>query len=407
MHVKRNLVLLLIWVVLAVVFGTLQTQTIGLYTAPSGTTLSQALMFVFSILAGYQLGVLTIKGSVRAKHGALGEVTMLSGVLRLVAAIAVIAVILSLLGALQTVGTALGAFSGLLLGWSLQAPVSGMAAWIMISLMRPFRVGDRIQLPSLGLVGDVVNFNPMYTVLNQVGGAVGSEEAVGRPILIPNAMLFSNVVINYTARQDAAFILDEVVIRITYDTNWDVAEGILLSAAREVTGDIIEQTGQQPYVRADMYDYGIYMRLRFTTRATDRPRITYQIIKLIFQGFQRNAQVDFAIPYIYSFRKGVQATARFDEAERTRPTTNVPLGEIVFDTAGQSYVEANVQEIEELAERIKSEGLIQPVVLSPMEDGNYQVVVGHMRVAACRRLGWRTVPATIRETDAELDLNHI
>jgi small-conductance mechanosensitive channel len=94
---------------------------------------------------------------------------------------------------------------------------------------------------------------------------VGSEEAVNRPILIPNAMLFSQVVINYTARQDAAFILDEVVTRITYDTDWDEAERILLDAAREATSDIIQQTGQQPYVRSDMYDYGVYMRLRFMT----------------------------------------------------------------------------------------------------------------------------------------------
>ena len=154
---------------------------------------------------------------------------------------------------------------------------------------------------------------------------MGSEEAVNRPILIPNAMLFSQVVINYTARQDAAFTLDEVVTRITYDTDWDAAERILLDAAREVTGDVIAQTGQQPYVRSDMYDYGVYMRLRFMTKATERPRITYEIIKRIFQGFQRNARVDFAIPYVYSFRKGVQASARYDEAALQRPTVDVPL----------------------------------------------------------------------------------
>jgi small-conductance mechanosensitive channel len=174
-----------------------------------------------------------------------------------VVGVAVSVALLSLFGQLGPVAAALGAFSGLNLGWSLQAPVSGMAAWVMISLKRPLRVGDRVQLPSLGLVGDVVDLNPMHTVLNQVGGAVGSEEAVGRPILIPNAMLFSNVVINYTARQDAAFILDEVVVRVTYDTDWEETEGILLGAARAVTRDIIAQTGQQPYVRADMYDYGV------------------------------------------------------------------------------------------------------------------------------------------------------
>lgn len=321
---------------------------------------------------------------------------MLVGLLRVVAGIGIGVALLYFFGELQRVGAAVGAFSGLLLGWSLQAPVSGMAAWVMISLKRPFRVGDRIQLPSLGLVGDVMDIGPMYTELNQVGGAVGSEEAVGRPILIPNAMLFSQVVINYTAQQDAAFILDEVVIRITYDTDWVEAEQILLVAAREVTREIIEQTGQEPYVRADMYDYGIYMRLRFMTKATDRPRISYEIIKRIFQDFQRNARVDFAIPYIYSFRKGVQASARHDEADQQRVTENVALSQIVIGDAEQTTLLGNIQEIEELAGRIREDGLIQPVVLAQMPDGKYKVIAGHLRVEACKRLGWRSLPAIVR-----------
>jgi len=254
-------------------------------------------------------------------------------------------------------------------------------------------------LRAVAEVGDVVELTPMYTQLNQVGGAVGSEEAVNRPILIPNAMLFSQVVINYTARQDAPFILDEVVTRITYDTDWDEAEGILIDAAREATGDIIAQTGQEPYVRSDMYDYGVYMRLRFMTKATDRPRITYEIIKRVLRGFQRSARVDFAIPYVYSYRKGVQASARYDEAALQRPTVDVPLGQIeMTDEERKSYL-GSEDEIAELADRIKEEGLIQPVVLNQVGEGQYRIIAGHMRVEACKRLGWRSLPAIVRDRE--------
>lgn len=397
MKFGQNIVWAIIWGGLAAAFGFLQAQGYALYTiSRSGQTLSGALMIISAVLGGYHVGVLAIKVAIRVRHGAAGEVQMLAGVLRVVTIVGVGAAILFLFGQLGAVGAALGAFSGLLLGWSLQAPVSGMAAWIMVSLKRPFRVGDRIQLPSLGLVGDVVSVDPMYTMLNQVGGAVGSEEAVNRPILIPNAMLFSNVVINYTARQDAAFILDEVVIRITYDTSWDEAEQILLNAAREVTRDIIVQTGHEPYVRADVYDYGIYMRLRFMTKATDRPRISYEIIRRIFQGFQGSARVDFAIPYIYSFRKGVQASARYEEAGMDRPTVSIPLSEIVISNEEREAFLSSEQDIAELAAKIQEEGLIQPVVLT-RQDGEYHVVAGHMRIEACKRLGWRSVPAIIRD----------
>jgi len=55
-----------------------------------------------------------------------------------------------------------------------------------------------------------------------------------------------------------------------------------------------------------MYDYGVYMRLRYMTLATDRPRIKYEIEKMIFKEFSRNEKVDFAIPYVYSFKRATQ-----------------------------------------------------------------------------------------------------
>jgi small-conductance mechanosensitive channel len=187
-------------------------------------------------------------------------------------------------------------------------------------MKRPFRVGDRIRLPSYNLAGDVTDVGAMYTVLDQVGGAVGSEEAVGRNNLIPNAMLFSNLIINYTPKKapngliedepalkkarESAYILDEVVVRITFDSDWNAAENILLESARSVTEKIISETNEKPYIRSDMYDYGVYMRLRYMTLATNRPRIKYEIEKRVFKEFSRNERVDFAIPYVYSSRKG-------------------------------------------------------------------------------------------------------
>ncbi len=389
------------WAALAGFLAWLGSRGVSLYQITNGLALMTVLAMIAGIVAGYYLSIVGVTLSVKARRGPAGELTMLAGLLRVAAGLGVVAALLSGVGALNRVSAALGAFSGLLVGWSLQAPVSGMAAWVMISLKRPFRISDRIQLPSLGLVGDVTDVNFMYTVLNQVGGAVGSEEAVGRAILIPNAMLFSNVVINYTAQQHAAYILDEVVVRITYDTDWDAAEQILLEAAREVTADIIPATGVEPYVRADMYDYGIYMRLRFMTRATDRPHISYDIIKRVFQGFQHSAAVDFAIPYIYSFRKGVQATARYDRAEDHGPAVDVPLTRLVLSPLDQEAVRHAAGDIDALADRIRADGLIQPIIVEEQPGGTFRVVAGPLRVEACKRLGWRTIPAVVRKATAE------
>jgi len=281
-----------------------------------------------SALIIYKLSARAIRAAIIRAKGTEGDVNMLLGLWRFLITLIVIVFLLgTFFPQFGVLGWAFGTFGGLFLGWALQPPVTGFAAWLLVTLKRPFRVGDRVQLPSFGLVGDVTEVGPMYTVLNQVGGSIGSEEAVGRLILVPNAMLFSNLVINYTPREtveveapqsqkarESAYILDEVVVRITFDSDWDEAERILLNTAREVTADIIKATGQEPYIRSDMSDwYGVYMRLRFMTMATDRPRITHEISKRIFKEIKVNDKVDLAIPYIYSFKRGAQWAPPFSQ----------------------------------------------------------------------------------------------
>lgn len=271
---------------------------------------------LFVILFVKDLASILIRSFVLWRGGTEGEGKMLSGLVGVVAWLSVLATFLYSLALLKAVGVVAAGFAGMLLGWSLQAPVSGVAAWMLITLKRPFRVGDRVFFPSLGLSGDVKRVGMMYTVLDQVGGAIGSEDAVGRDILIPNAMLFTQVAINYTPKSEAAYFLDEVVFRMTYDSDWDEAEKLLLEAACKVTAEIIKETGADPYIRSDMWDYGILMRLRYVTMAKDRPRITHEIVKHVFQSVQKNSKVDMAIPFVYSYRRSTGASRPGDAVER-------------------------------------------------------------------------------------------
>jgi len=52
--------------------------------------------------------------------------------------------------------------------------------------------------------------------------------------------------------------------------------------------------------------------------------------------------------------------------------------------------------LEELAASIESEGLCQPILVSPRA-GRYVVIAGHRRLAAFKRLGRRSIPATVRK----------
>lgn len=391
-HLRKILRSLGVWVLLTLAAAAADGFLPGVHILPSGMSLFEMAALLAGLLALTEVLILVTHFYLVRRRRPPVEAVMVGRVYRLVAVLAVILGVAYGLGSLGTFGTFFSLFGGMLLGWSLQAPVSGFAAWILVSLKRPFRPGDRVQFPGLGLTGDVKETGPMYTYLDQVGGTIGSEEAVGRYILVPNAMLFSQVVINYTVIQESPYMLDEVLVRFTYDSNWERGERILLDAAIAVTGDIIQTTGVQPYIRSDLYDYGVYLRLRYQTRVQDRAEISYRITKMIFEAVQRERAVDLAIPYVYSYRA---AADRKDELP-VRSAARQEVREVELDLIHSTLQPGDLKEIEETARSMPPEWLRQPIVVSASgRDGHYDVVAGHLQFEVCRFLGWTTMPAII------------
>lgn len=57
--------------------------------------------------------------------------------------------------------------------------------------------------------------------------------------------------------------------------------------------------------------------------------------------------------------------------------------------------------LEELAASIKEHGLIQPIIVSPLEDDRYRIIAGERRWRACRLAGLEEIPALVREYTAQ------
>ena len=201
-------------------------------------------------------------------------------------------VIIALSGSLELLGLS-AAFLGMMLGWSLQAPVTGIAAWLMILLKRPFRIGDRIIIGDI--IGDVTDITLTHVILNQVGGTIGGEERSGRGVLIPNAILFNKIITNYTL--DEKFMLDEVPVRLTFDSEYELARDLMLTAAREVTKDVIAQTHQEPYIRVEFFDAGVLARVRYQVEAAQRQEVSSAITERILACFSEHyPRLKYCIP---------------------------------------------------------------------------------------------------------------
>ena len=57
--------------------------------------------------------------------------------------------------------------------------------------------------------------------------------------------------------------------------------------------------------------------------------------------------------------------------------------------------------LEELAQSIAKNGLLQPVTVRAREDGCYELIAGERRLRACKLLGQETIPAIIQQADDE------
>ena len=77
----------------------------------------------------------------------------------------------------------------------------------------------------------------------------------------------------------------------------------------------------------------------------------------------------------------------------------------------------NNEEMKRLIESIQKFGTLTPALARPMQDGGYELISGHRRLAACQVLGIETMPVIIREmsddeaviamVDANLQREHI
>jgi len=101
--------------------------------------------------------------------------------------------------------------------------------------------------------------------------------------------------------------------------------------------------------------------------------------------------------------KGLSALIREPEPAPAAPPTVVPAGgpmqvdiDLIDPSPYQPRTRFREEALEELAQSIRSTGIIQPLVLRP-DGARYQLLAGERRWRAAQRAGLNRVPAVVRE----------
>ena len=138
-----------------------------------------------------------------------------------------------LIPVLRSLGTALltgASIASVVIGLAAQSTLGNLVAGVAITLYRPFRLGDRLQVsaPTGTEIGNVETLSLGYTTLRTDDG---------RFVVLPNSIAASQVTINLSASQAHTPAPLAIVIRIDRETDVEAARHAAVSTAHALAGD--------------------------------------------------------------------------------------------------------------------------------------------------------------------------
>ncbi|MEI6849911.1 MAG: mechanosensitive ion channel family protein [archaeon] len=189
----------------------------------------------------------------------------------------------------------LGIFAGLItagLGFALQKPITGVAAWIMIVIKRPFKVGDRVKIGDNK--GEIYDISLTHIYIDETGGMADTEDHSGRNIMIPNYKLFEIDIINYTLTHD--MVMGEIGLLLSFDSNIERAIGLIKEVVDKHAGNFAKQINKKNSIRANFRDIGINVKIFFYAPVFDLQDIKSKITLEIYEIVKKEKKINFANP---------------------------------------------------------------------------------------------------------------
>lgn len=207
----------------------------------------------------------------------------------------------------SSVATYLGLLSAGL-AVALKDPITDLMGWAFIMWRRSFEVGDRIQIGEYA--GDVIDQRIFKFSLMEIGNWVDADQSTGRLLHIPNGMVFTQVLANYTKASD--YIWNEIPVLVTFESDWQKAKQILSAIVEDHSKKSVA-SAEQSFRKAGnryMLQYGaltsaVYTSVResgvlLTVRYLCEPRMrrdsTQGVWEAILDAFAEHADIEFAYP---------------------------------------------------------------------------------------------------------------
>lgn len=186
-------------------------------------------------------------------------------------------------------------FLGVLVSFGSSSAIANIVAGTVLTYTRAFNVGDRVRIGET--TGDVVAKSLLVTRVRTIKNV---------DVTVPNAMVLSTHVLNYTAMAKESGVILHTGVTIGYDVPWRQVHQLLIDAAKATT-DI--QADPAPFVLQTSLDdfYVSYELNAYTANVKAMPR-TYGELHASIQDAFNAAGVEIMSPHYKALRDGNQVT---------------------------------------------------------------------------------------------------
>lgn len=204
-------------------------------------------------------------------------------------------------------------FLGILFSLGSAGAVSNVVAGIVLTYMRPFRIGDRVKIADT--TGDVIEKTLLVTRVRTTKNV---------EITVPNALVLGSHIINFTNMAREGKLILHTSVTIGYDVPWRKVHELLKSAAL-ATSDIEKEP--EPFVlQTALGDFAVNYEINIYTRESgSMQRIMSELHQNIQDKFNE-AGVEIMSPHYSAIRDGNQITI----PENYLPKTYTPQSFRIF-----------------------------------------------------------------------------
>lgn len=209
-------------------------------------------------------------------------------------------------GAKSGVFQGISVFIGLIVSLGSSTVIGNVIAGLVITYMRPFKLGDRIQLNDT--TGNVIEKTPLVTRIKTPKNEV---------VTIPNSFIMSSHTVNYSASAREYGLIIHSEVTIGYDVLWRQVHQLLIEAALNTPGVIDDP---RPFVlETSLSDWYPVYQINAYIREADKLAQIYSDLHQNIQDRFNEAGIEIMSPHYMAMRDGNESTIPKDDL---RPKTD-------------------------------------------------------------------------------------